>query len=209
MVATSQHFKIIWVCCIIHHYSCNYLQMKCMVEVLGQPQDRLLNGGIYTHNFFKKADERLNELTWRLMVGFFFCQQFTSSSLKTVFHLPRHPRSIELWTTDKQKRGRPRLTSPARSTTSSMQVLAPADPAASFTIILHGQGIWSSDLVCFFTQVQIYPTQNFGEMEDRLAFVDLLKQLLHLDGRLRISAYQALNLPFITMTHITSPFSRA
>lgn len=57
--------------------------------------------------------------------------------------------------------------------------------------------------------MQIYPTQNFGEMEDRLSFVDLLKQLLHLDGRLRISAYQALNLPFITMTHITSPFSRA
>lgn len=46
-------------------------------------------------------------------------------------------------------------------------------------------------------------------MEDRLAFVDLLKQLLHLDGRLRISAFQALNVPFITMTHITSPFSRA
>lgn len=42
--------------------------MKCIVEVLGQPQDRLLNGGIYTHNFFKKEDERLNELTWRLMV---------------------------------------------------------------------------------------------------------------------------------------------
>lgn len=42
--------------------------MKCIVQVLGQPQDRLLNGGIYTHNFFKKADERLNELTWRLMV---------------------------------------------------------------------------------------------------------------------------------------------
>lgn len=42
--------------------------MKCIVEVLGQPQDRLLNGGIYTHNFFKKSQERLNELTWRLMV---------------------------------------------------------------------------------------------------------------------------------------------
>lgn len=42
--------------------------MKCIVEVLGQPQDRLLNGGIYTHNFFKKTDERQNELTWRLMV---------------------------------------------------------------------------------------------------------------------------------------------
>lgn len=56
--------------------------MKCMVEVLGQPQDRLLNGGIYTHNFFKKADERLNELTWRLMVVTYeIFEEFLSNNL--------------------------------------------------------------------------------------------------------------------------------
>ncbi|XP_075906414.1 homeodomain-interacting protein kinase 3-like isoform X2 [Nelusetta ayraudi] len=132
---------------------CDFQMMKCIVQVLGQPQDRLLNGGIYTHNFFKKADERLNELTWRLM---------TSEEYKAVDNRKTKTRKASF------------------DLPSSLDVL-----------------------------VNIYPTQNFGEMEDKLAFVDLLKQLLHLDGRLRISAYQALNLPFITMTHITSPFSRA
>ncbi|XP_061639105.1 homeodomain-interacting protein kinase 2-like [Phyllopteryx taeniolatus] len=40
-----------------------------------------------------------------------------------------------------------------------------------------------------------------GELEKRKAFLDLLKQMLHLDGRRRISASQALQHPFITMAH--------
>ncbi|XP_061137194.1 homeodomain-interacting protein kinase 2-like [Syngnathus typhle] len=38
-----------------------------------------------------------------------------------------------------------------------------------------------------------------GEVENREAFLDLLKQMLHLDGQQRISASQALQHPFITM----------
>nr|XP_061797392.1 homeodomain-interacting protein kinase 1-like [Nerophis lumbriciformis] len=38
-----------------------------------------------------------------------------------------------------------------------------------------------------------------AELETRKSFVDLLKQMLHLDGRQRISASQALQHPFITM----------
>ncbi|XP_077398307.1 homeodomain-interacting protein kinase 2-like [Festucalex cinctus] len=38
-----------------------------------------------------------------------------------------------------------------------------------------------------------------GQLENRKAFLDLLKQMLHLDGNQRISASQALQHPFITM----------
>ncbi|XP_019748215.1 homeodomain-interacting protein kinase 1-like [Hippocampus comes] len=38
-----------------------------------------------------------------------------------------------------------------------------------------------------------------GELDNRKAFLDLLKQMLHLDGHQRISASQALRHPFITM----------
>lgn len=43
------------------------LQMKCIVEVLGQPEDRLLNAGLNTQNFFQK-EEGENGLTWQMMV---------------------------------------------------------------------------------------------------------------------------------------------
>lgn len=54
-------------------------QMKCIVEVLGQPQDHLLNAGMYTHNFFKKVEGE-NEQTWRLMVELPVSHLFESSN---------------------------------------------------------------------------------------------------------------------------------
>lgn len=76
--------------CTMNNSELHCLQMKCIVQVLGQPQDRLLNGGIYTHNFFKKADERLNELVWRLMVESLVSSLrvfFPSNSIEAVLKL--------------------------------------------------------------------------------------------------------------------------
>lgn len=42
-------------------------QMKCIVEVLGQPEDRLLNAGMNTQHFFQK-DEGAEGPTWQMMV---------------------------------------------------------------------------------------------------------------------------------------------
>lgn len=60
--------------------------MKCIVEILGQPQDHLLNAGMYTHNFFIKVEGE-NEQTWRLMVelpvsNLFEMSNFTWTLLK-------------------------------------------------------------------------------------------------------------------------------
>ncbi|XP_056241562.1 uncharacterized protein LOC130175227 [Seriola aureovittata] len=51
--------------------------------------------------------------------------------------------------------------------------------------------------------VNIYPEREAAEFEDRRAFVDFMKMLLHLDGDQRISPCQALQQSFITMTHLT------
>ncbi|XP_050932386.1 homeodomain-interacting protein kinase 2-like [Lates calcarifer] len=49
----------------------------------------------------------------------------------------------------------------------------------------------------------LYPvTQGSTEMEDRRAFVDLLKCLLQVDPGQRISPLQALQHPFITKAHL-------
>ena len=54
--------------------------------------------------------------------------------------------------------------------------------------------------LCF--QSQMYPKEDAAEYEDRKVFVDLLKQLLDLDGDQRISPSEALQHPFITMSHL-------
>ncbi|KAK9528772.1 hypothetical protein VZT92_012917 [Zoarces viviparus] len=51
--------------------------------------------------------------------------------------------------------------------------------------------------------VNIYPKGEAAEFEDRKAFVDLIKQLLHLDGDQRISPHRALQNPFITKSHVS------
>jgi len=48
----------------------------------------------------------------------------------------------------------------------------------------------------------MYPKEDAAEYEDRKVFVDLLKQLLDLDGDQRISPSEALQHPFITMSHL-------
>ncbi|KAF3859942.1 hypothetical protein F7725_000197 [Dissostichus mawsoni] len=58
--------------------------------------------------------------------------------------------------------------------------------------------------------IQIHPEEEAAEIEDRMAFVDLLKRLLHVDGDQRISPQHALQHSFITKWHLTEPFdSRA
>lgn len=53
-------------------HNCNlyvfYLQMKYLVQLLGQPEDHLLKAGIYTNQFFSQVDESDGE-TWRLKVS--------------------------------------------------------------------------------------------------------------------------------------------
>ncbi|CAJ1083984.1 homeodomain-interacting protein kinase 1-like isoform X1 [Xyrichtys novacula] len=52
----------------------------------------------------------------------------------------------------------------------------------------------------------IYPDGDSAEMEDRLAFADFLKDLLHLDGFMRISPATALQHRYLTMRHqVMSP----
>ncbi|KAI9528051.1 hypothetical protein NQZ68_024807 [Dissostichus eleginoides] len=51
-----------------------------------------------------------------------------------------------------------------------------------------------------------HPEEEVAEVEDRMAFVDFLKQLLHLDGDQRISPHYALQQSFITKSHLTEPF---
>ena len=51
-----------------------------------------------------------------------------------------------------------------------------------------------------------YKKKSYKEYDDMMAFVDLMKQLLNVDGSQRISARQALKHPFITMDHIKNHF---
>lgn len=54
-------------------------------------------------------------------------------------------------------------------------------------------------------QIQIHSFETIDEYEDFHVFVDLLKLMLRIDGNRRISASEALNHPFITMSHLSNP----
>uniref|UniRef100_A0A8C5DL20 Protein kinase domain-containing protein n=1 Tax=Gouania willdenowi TaxID=441366 RepID=A0A8C5DL20_GOUWI len=57
--------------------------------------------------------------------------------------------------------------------------------------------------------VYVYEKMGCAEMKDRKAFIDLLKKMLRLDGAKRISPTEALQHPFITMSHLShDPRSR-
>ncbi|KAK2862470.1 hypothetical protein Q5P01_002003 [Channa striata] len=45
---------------------CDYQMMKCMVEVLGQPEEHLLRAGLYTQYFFR-VKKGAKHTAWRLM----------------------------------------------------------------------------------------------------------------------------------------------
>lgn len=52
------------------------------------------------------------------------------------------------------------------------------------------------------SQTQIHNFTSSAECEDQLQFLDLVKSLLNVDAAKRISASEALNHPFITMSHL-------
>lgn len=54
-------------------------------------------------------------------------------------------------------------------------------------------------------KIQIHTFESVAEKEDCHGFVDLLKLLLCVNGNRRISASEALNHPFITMSHLMEP----
>ncbi|XP_028290873.1 homeodomain-interacting protein kinase 3-like [Gouania willdenowi] len=54
----------------------------------------------------------------------------------------------------------------------------------------------------------ISEVEDAEEMEDRKVFIDFLKELLHLDGDLRISPVEALQHPFITGSYLSQPRSQ-
>lgn len=53
--------------------------------------------------------------------------------------------------------------------------------------------------------MQIHKFTSSAEYEDQLQFLDLIKLLLNVDAAKRISASEALNHPFITMSHLLNP----
>lgn len=55
------------------------------------------------------------------------------------------------------------------------------------------------------SKIQIHTFESVAEKEDCHGFVDLLKLLLCVNGNKRISASEALNHPFITMSHLMEP----
>ncbi|XP_004075909.1 homeodomain-interacting protein kinase 1 isoform X1 [Oryzias latipes] len=124
--------------------TCEYQMMRRIVELLGQPEDRLLFAGIYTEKFFMQ-EEAAGGKTWRLMT----------------------------------------------------------EEEYSFVNNTEVQQDWS-----FFVPpnsldglVNMYPKED-AEHVDRLAFVDLVKRLLDLDGDQRISPSDALQQQFITRSHL-------
>ncbi|KAK9537931.1 hypothetical protein VZT92_005503 [Zoarces viviparus] len=125
---------------------CDYQMIKCMIEVLGQPEYHLLRLGIYTQHFFIE-EEAADRPTWRLMM----------------------PEEYEAANHVKAEEQQSFIDFP-----SSLDDL-----------------------------VNIYPKGEAAEFEDRKAFVDLIKQLLHLDGDQRISPHRALQNPFITKSHVS------
>ncbi|KAI9532731.1 hypothetical protein NQZ68_029297 [Dissostichus eleginoides] len=134
---------------------CEYQMMKCMVEVLGQPEDHMLRAGIHTKYFFI-LEVAAHHPTWRLMTPYEF------TDVNNIQAEERHS-----------------------------------------LIDLPGS---LDDLV----NIQIHPEEEAAEIEDSMAFVDLLKRLLHVDGDQRISPQHALQHSFITKWDQTEPFdSRA
>ncbi|XP_056887249.1 homeodomain-interacting protein kinase 1-like [Takifugu flavidus] len=122
-----------------------YEMMRQVVQLLGQPEDRLLRTGIYTEKYFTVM-EGADGPMWRL---------------KTPEEYSEH-RTVDNNVKD--------------------SMLKSLD-----------------ELVC------IHKFESVAEKEDCHGFVDLLKMLLCVNGNKRISASEALNHPFITMSHLMEP----
>lgn len=59
-------------------------------------------------------------------------------------------------------------------------------------------------IIIFLWEIWAGSTEGTAEFEDRRAFVDLMKQQLHLDWKQRISPHQALHHLHVTMSHLTA-----
>ncbi|XP_028313904.1 homeodomain-interacting protein kinase 3-like [Gouania willdenowi] len=129
---------------------CEYLMMKCMVEMLGMPSKYHLRFGMYSQRFFCKEDEFGTQ--WRLLTP----EEYSS----------RNKKKAEEWPKSR----------------------------AHFS---------SLDDLLYISEVE-----DAEEMEDRKVFIDFLKELLHLDGDLRISPVEALQHPFITGSYLSQPRSQ-
>lgn len=180
------------------------LQMRRIVELLGQPEDRLLFAGIYTEKFFMQ-EEAAGGKTWRLMVSLslswfinsylifskMFSHNFVSSDWGRIFFCKQHWSSagLELFCATKLFR----WSSKCRFLLSTVVSNVSESSSASWFV-------WEANhLLCLYTQM--YPKED-AEHVDRLAFVDLVKRLLDLDGDQRISPSDALQQPFITRSHL-------
>lgn len=65
----------------------------------------------------------------------------------------------------------------------------------------------SLKITCF--QIQVYECTSSDELSDWFHFIDLLMSLLNVDGTKRVSASQASNHPFITMSRLLDPYDFA
>ncbi|XP_028333073.1 homeodomain-interacting protein kinase 3-like [Gouania willdenowi] len=131
-------------------FHCEYLMMKCMVQMLGMPSKYHLRFGMYSQRFFCKEDEFGTQ--WRLLTP----EEYSS----------RNKKKAEEWPKSR----------------------------AHFS---------SLDDLLYISEVE-----DAEEMEDRKVFIDFLKELLHLDGDLRISPVEALQHPFITGSYLSQPRSQ-
>ncbi|XP_028290898.1 homeodomain-interacting protein kinase 3-like [Gouania willdenowi] len=131
-------------------FHCEYLMMKCMVEMLGMPSKYHLRFGMYSQRFFCKEDETGTQ--WRLLTP----EEYSS----------RNKKKAEEWPKSR----------------------------AHFS---------SLDDLLYISEVE-----DAEEMEDRKVFINFLKELLHLDGDLRISPVEALQHPFITGSYLSQPRSQ-
>ncbi|XP_034563770.1 homeodomain-interacting protein kinase 1-like [Notolabrus celidotus] len=126
--------------------NCDYQSMRCMVEVLGQPEDHQLRAGRFTRFFFTE-EEAAGGPKWRLLTP----EEYAAVN---GYKAEDHHSCIDLL--------------------SSLDAL-----------------------------VNFYPDEGPAETDDRRAFVDLMKGLLHLDGSQRFTPHQALQHQFIKMAHLT------
>uniref|UniRef100_A0A8C9ZSZ7 Protein kinase domain-containing protein n=1 Tax=Sander lucioperca TaxID=283035 RepID=A0A8C9ZSZ7_SANLU len=125
---------------------CEYEVMRVIVQMQGQPGDRLLNNGINTRNFFSKNKE---------------------------FSVPK-------WRLNTQKEYKLKTDSMTKCRNGIYDKLNSLEDVARF-----------------------HPTvKQATEYDDTLAFLSLLKRMLHVDCKKRISPSEALGHRFITMRHL-------
>ncbi|XP_028437173.1 homeodomain-interacting protein kinase 3-like [Perca flavescens] len=125
---------------------CEYEVMRVIVQMQGQPDDRLLNNGIHTGNFFSKNKE-FSVPKWRLN---------TQREYK-----------VKTGSTTKCRNG-------FYDKLNSLQDVARFHPVAT----------------------------QATEYDDTLAFLSLLKRMLHVDRKKRVSPGEALGHRFVTMRHL-------